>query len=113
MITVRNPNARLTDAATGQPTQGFAGRPIDEFEVQVRFLGDKPVGGCNYAWDVDPPYSVEWLDDRFEWKRKFRILEHGRLRCVLTDENGFTYDVPSVAIRANKSTGTDTNPAGI
>ena len=102
MIEPRTPNAKFVDQATGKPTQGFIGRDVDTFEVRVQFFGDPPNGGCNYEWDADPNHCVEWTNETFEWKRGFRIVDSGRIYCKLTDENGFTYDVPSVYVHASR-----------
>lgn len=103
-MTPRIPNPKIVDDATGRPTQGFIGRENDQFTCRVQFFGELPEGGANYQWDVDPNWAVEWTDERFDWKRSFRVVEDGRIYCVLTDHNGFTYDVPSIYVRPSLPT---------
>lgn len=99
MIEVRSPKPMIVDQSTGEPTLGFSSANDEAFEVRVQEFGDRPDGGCNYLWMAEPAGCVEWLDERFEFKRKFRIRANGRVYAILTDRNGYTYNVPSIGVR--------------
>jgi hypothetical protein len=97
----KNPDFRILDQNTGQPTGGFFGPPTMEFEARAWFLSDGPDGEVSYEWIATPPNCVQWTDETFAFKRKFRIAGQGTIECKAKDFNGFYLSTPKVNVKAS------------
>ena len=96
---MRIPDPKIVSQATGEPTLGFISPPSMTHEARVQFFGEAPFDDIEYHWVADPPGCVVWTDERFAFKRAFKIVGNGWVFCRLTDSNGFYYDVPPVGVR--------------
>lgn len=98
-MSFKNPDFKILSQATGKPTNGFVGRPVDTFEARAWFLADAPDGDVQYEWQASPPDCVTWLDETFDWKRKFCINGEGTITVQAKDQNGFYLSTPSCFVK--------------
>ena len=104
----RVPDAKIVDDDSGNPAVVFTSPARMERRARVQFFGQAPADReVEYAWAADPEDCVVWTDERFTFKRSFRVVANGWLFCTLTDSNGFHYHVPGVPLRCT-SAGTET-----
>jgi len=83
----------------GRNLQSYVGRESDEFTVNAEFTKDSPDGEIEYNWITFPEDILEFTDERFPWKRKFKIKGEGILYIEAKDENGFKLESTSVNVK--------------